>query len=47
MLRIEIVVKCPRDLGSQQRLRNLSQLVARARARNRRLLGQERVDTET
>ena len=47
MARIEMVVKSPCDLGSQQGLRNLSQLLARAHERNRRQLGQVRVGTET
>jgi hypothetical protein len=47
VLRIEIVVESPCDLGSQPRLRSLSQLMAEARARNRRLLKQERVGKET
>jgi hypothetical protein len=47
VLRIEMVVKSPRDLGSRQRLRNLTQLLARAHARNRRRPGRKRVGTET
>ena len=41
-LRIETVVNAPNDLGCQRRLSNLPELVAKARAANRRLLEVQR-----
>jgi hypothetical protein len=38
-MRIETVVNAPRDLGCNARLPNLDELQARARAANRRILG--------
>src|SRR6266567_2417424 len=46
-LRIETVVNCPRDLGCNARLPNLSELQAKARACNRRILETERAGQGT
>jgi len=46
-LRIETVVNCPRDLGCNARLPNLTELQGKARACNRRILETERAGQGT